>query len=191
MIRLGKKLLVTFGCAAKSRGLVQLADIINNMGDSTEVFHSFNEYSSDPHGEATEAKVAECWLLSVHALYEESKGDISDFLVDYRKRNSRFLKYELITSDGSKKWMVKNLTVPKPGQWLGPSPRYWKEPVVEPVWENGLPKTTECRRWILADLRDSPACHPGNMLWYLGNDVVWDPGNRIQRDAVRVWCVPR
>ena len=183
MSRLGQELWLQFGIAAGERGLTQIDDIFNKMttGDSfsPSIFQSIDNYRNAKMQsvDTTETPVHESWILAVHALYEKSKIEIKDFLYDYRKWDPGCLRFEMITSDGTKKQMVEELSIPESGEWLGPRPPHWTidgDPVSLQIWEDVLPKTTEMRRKILED-----------------NKVRWDSHNDIRDDAIWVRCVSR
>ena len=183
MSELGEELWLEFGIAAKERGLTRIADIIDGMimkdSNSITIFPSLDSYCNAQMQsvDTTETPVRESWLLAVHALYEKSKNHIRGFLDDYRKQILGCLQYDMITSDGRKKWMVEDLIVPKYDKWLGPRPPDWTidgDPVSLPIWEGVLGETTKMRCEVLED-----------------NKVRWDSHNDIRDDAIWVRCVPR
>ena len=180
MTRLGEEIWIEFGCAAERRKLAPIVDTVYAMMDTITIFPSFDDYSRAAQGRSldpTGLPAQESWLLSVHAVYEESRDEIRDFLDDYRERNPRCLRYELITSDGTKKWMVRDLIVPKSGQWLGPRRKHWAELgdcVNLPTWTGVLPKTTEMREKVLDHFK-----------------ARWDSSNQVQDDAIWVRSVRR
>lgn len=182
MTRLGEDLWVEFGCAAERRGLVPIIETVDAMTATISIFPSLDDYSRAARARSldqTATSRRESWLLSVHALYEESKNDIRDFLDDYREWNPKCIRYELITSDGGpkKRAMVRDLIIPESGQWHGPRPEYWEEyadPDALPVWTGVLPKTTDMRSRVLDDFK-----------------VRWDSHNDVRDDAIWVRSVLR
>ena len=180
MTRLGEELWMEFGCAAERRKLAPIVDTVYAMTGTITIFPSFDDYSRAAWGRSLDPAglpAQESWLLSVHAVYKETKDDIRGFLKDYRERNPRCLRYELITSDGTKKGMVRSLIVPDSGEFLGPRREYWQEigdPVALPVWTGVLPKTTGMRGKVLDDF-----------------NVRWDSSNQVQDDAIWVRSVRR
>ena len=197
MTQLGEELWLEFGCAAERKGIGPLIDTIDSMSGAITIFRSPDAYRSDTVADETsKTPVAESWLLSIHALYNDSKDRIRSFLRDCRERDPSRLRYQLITSDGNKRGMVKELSVQQ-GEWLGPPPEYWQYldlPHVRPVWNGELHQTRECRRAMLNDL--SLDAKYGDYLDpkyrdYLNRKVRWNPSNRIEKDAVWVWKATR
>lgn len=116
MTQLGETLWLEFGRAAKDMRLKDLQDIIETI--SVKHHTSFdNGYvpnmRSDPN--------TELWILSAHALYgyggpyDQWKGKIYEekLPTNYHKLNRKYLKYEMITSDGSKEHLVYELVPPR------------------------------------------------------------------------------
>lgn len=180
MTRLGEELWIEFGCAVERMGLAPIIETVDAMTDTISIFPSLDDCSSTARVRVLDRSTTsgrEYWLLSVHALYEESKDDIRDFLDDYREWIPSCIRYELITSDGTKETMVRDLIIPMRGQWLGPRRDYWHElgdPVALPVWTGVLPKTTGMRSQVLDDF-----------------NVRWDSHNDVRDDAIWVRSVPR
>ena len=110
MRELGKELWQEFGLAAKNQRLDGLFNIFEVMEDSIKEYESICQYRKKWMGPVTsDTSNYETWLLSVHALYEESKKEIGEFIADYHERNRKNLQYELITTDESKKKYIEDL----------------------------------------------------------------------------------
>ena len=167
MRRLGEELWLEFGCAVERRELAPIVETWCAMTDTITTSSSLDACSSSTR---------ESWLLAVHVVYKESKDAIRGFLDDYRVRNRGHLRYEMITSDDKKKWMVRNLIVPGSGQWLGPRPQDWHmdpEYTSLRIWKGVLPETTTVRHDILGNSK-----------------VRWDSHNDVRDDAIWVRRAP-
>ena len=171
MTDLGKELWLEFGCAAEQRGLD--IDFIHEMIDDDGIFASVGAYPGLPPSNAPAD--SESWLLAIHALYDESKSEITRFLKD-RRRPANRLRYELITTDETKKPELTGLIVDGPGEWAG----------LKPIWQDCLPETTKIRRAMRRELMRSERPLDNKYLSYLWAAVSWNPGNPIEKDAIWV-----
>ena len=177
MTTIGKELWLECGCAAEARGLPN--DFVDRMMDDDCIFN-LDEYR-DPL--ARNASV-ESWLLAIHAFYDESQPEISPFLDSYRKRHSNRLRYELLSTHGSKRNHLESTIVRGSGERIGP-----KYSRVTPTWEGALTQTTKRRRRIREDLKDSGDPMSDKYMRYLENEVTWNPrtpGTPIEQDAIWV-----
>ena len=190
MTRMGKELWREFGCAVEARGLP--IDFVDRMIDDHSIFTSLKEYSDQPARHAS----GESWLLAIHALYDDSLPDIRRFLRDYRERHAS-LRYELLTTDGSKHQNLESIIVKGSGERIGP----WSSPGLTsrltPIWKSRgdrgegrdrgiLTRTTECRRKIHEEVENSGSPMKGEYMRRLWNAVTWNPSNPIEKDAVWV-----
>ena len=167
MTRMGEELWIEFGCAAEARGL----HIDFEMIDEDSIFSSADEYLKYLRPPARDAST-ECWLLAIHALYDESQGEIRRFLAEYRSRRASRLRYQLLTTDDSKQQILASVVG-------GPFRSH-----VTPIWKSGLTETTECRRKIRRGLEDNPLTD--KYMYYLRKRVSWNQPNPIQQDAIWV-----
>ena len=170
MTGLGKELWLEFGCAAEQRGLD--IDFIHEMIDDDSIFASVG---APGFPLANAPANSESWLLAIHALYDESKPEITRFLRD-RRRPANRLRYELITTDETKKPELTGLIADRPGEWAG----------LKPIWQYSLPKTTKIRRAMRRELMRSERPLDDKYLSYLWAAVSWNPGNPIEKDAIWV-----
>ena len=172
MTRMGRKLWRAFRNATEERGL--RTDSIERMIDVVSIFPSVDEYLKYL-GPPARGASAESWLIAIHALYDDSKSDISRIRDDHRKRHASL---ELLTTDGKrrKRQLLESI--------VGPC-----RSGVTPIWEDCvLTETSEARQEIRKELRK-----PGEMpitkkyMDYLEKKVEWNRGsNPIQRDAIWV-----
>ena len=183
MWELGEELWLRFGIAVEKQRLTEIAGVFNKNVDEGLVierrFPSLDNYRTDVMQLANKTKTPfrESWLLAVHALYEESKNDIKEFLDACRAWNRGCLQYEMITSDEKKQRMVEDLVVPESGEQIGLLAQNLaidRRPVSLPIWEGVLRKTTKMRNNILDNF-----------------NVRWDSSNDIRDDAIWVRCVSR
>ena len=177
MTDMGEELWLEFGCAAEARGLN--TGFVERMIDDGSIFN----YKSTADQLTLDAS-AESWLLAIHALYDESRPEISRFLVDYRERHANRLRYEFLTTDGSKRQLLESITVRGSGEWIGPAPPLR----LKPIWSDRLRGTIKCRHKIREELLKKP----GNSMSekytaYLRRPVTWNPDhNPIEQDAIWV-----
>ncbi len=180
MTQVGKELWLEFRVAAEDRGLD--TDFFDPMINDDGIFTSGETYLDELVSDAS----ADSWLLAIHALYDKSRSHIGRFLDRYRERLASGLRYELVTTDGSKhKLEILERVV---GEIARNRPR------PKPIWKDPLPKTRECRLRIgealKKELEDSGS--PIGDRWnkwmnYLRGNVTWNLGkNPIEQDAVWV-----
>ena len=174
MTQMGEKLWLEFGCAAEARGLP--IDFIE-MIDEDRIFTSVDAYPDSLSRDAS----SESWLLAIHALYDESQPKIRRFLDGYRNRHVNRLRYELLTTDGSKRQDLDSIVVKGSGERIGPYPSR-----LTPIWKGALTETTERRRRIHEGLENSGCPMSNKYMNYLQNQVTWNPGNPIEQDAIWV-----
>ena len=166
MWEMGQQLWHECLCAAEKRGL--------NTGFARRMSPGGDAYLDRLAADAS----AETWLLAIHALYDESQRDVGSFLDRYRERLASGLRYQLLTTHGSKLPMLESI-VGVSGEWISPPP----------IWNGTLGRTTKCRRKIHEELRRSGSPMSGKYMRYLWNRVSWnprDPGTPIEKDAVWV-----
>ena len=169
MTRMGKELWLEFGCAAEARGL--RIDFVEQLIDDDSIFTSVDAYP----GPLARHASAESWLLAIHSLYDESQPEIRRFLLDYREQHASRLRYELLTTHKSKWKHIDD--VGGSGEWIAP----------RPIWKGTLTETTNCRRRIRRELKNSGNPVSDKYMGYLENEVTWDPrnpGNPIEQDAI-------
>lgn len=189
MTRLGEELCLEFWRVAEEQGLP--IDFIDEMINNHCILSSVKEMPSD----AVTYESSECWLLVIHALYDQSKSGIRRFLCDYRRQHETRIRYELLTTHKGKMDELGDLIVKGAGKWIGPQSPSSLPPMktghLKPIWNGNLPDTTEHRRCIRANLAESDTQISDKYMNYLNNPVSWNPSNKIEADTVWIRQIHR
>ena len=178
MMSMGEKLWEAFWCQAADRGLTTLVEVVDRMTDGIRRWYSAKAYL-DHLRSAVEVASAHRWIVSLHAVYSDSKDDIRELIAGVREH--RYPQYEVVTTNKWKSDYGRDAMRSGKREPVAPflTPEFLDFVGSDPF----LKRTTGWRKQLLEDLRSPGALSQS----YLSQRVCWDYGkNPIRNDSVWV-----